>query len=168
MFLPVWSTDGRYLGYVGGTIYLKKSILNVLLGEQYYRDGTHVYVLDRENRVLYHQNNQLIGKTCRASSAIVSARAQQWRSSADGRGYGEAGGLRCGAHHRLDGGGAQTDKRHAGAALRAAAPVLKNSVPFALTLLVAVILARLIALPLWQLARKASQMDTRAFPGKLA
>ena len=39
--------------------------------------------------------------------------------------------------------------------------VLKHSVPFALlTLLLALILARQIALPLWQLARKDSQMDS--------
>ncbi|HBH66243.1 MAG TPA: diguanylate cyclase, partial [Erwinia persicina] len=40
--------------------------------------------------------------------------------------------------------------------------VLKHSVPFALlTLIIALILAQRIALPLWQLARKASQMDTQ-------
>ena len=56
---PVWSADGDYLGYIGGTIYLKKkSILNALLGEQFYRDGTTVYVLDSNNEVLYHQNRQ--------------------------------------------------------------------------------------------------------------
>jgi len=41
-------------------------------------------------------------------------------------------------------------------------------VPFALlTLLVAVILARLIALPLWQLARKASQMDSQGVSNEI-
>lgn len=60
---PVWSASGSYLGYVGGTIYLKrKSVLNELLLSQFYRDGTQLYVLDRENRVLYHQNGQLVGK----------------------------------------------------------------------------------------------------------
>jgi len=61
---PIWSRDGRYLGYVGGTLYLKKkSILNSLLGEQYYRDDTSLYVVDSDNQVLYHQNGKRVGQT---------------------------------------------------------------------------------------------------------
>lgn len=66
----MWSAEGDYLGYIGGTIYLKKkSILNALLGEQFYRYGTTVYVLNSINEVLYHENRQLIGKML---SAIAS------------------------------------------------------------------------------------------------
>jgi len=78
---PIWSKDGRYLGYVGGTIYLKKkSILNALLGEQFYRDGTQVYVMDRNNQVLYHQNSQLIGKS---APAIISERQRQQQTNGE-------------------------------------------------------------------------------------
>jgi len=60
---PVWSKTGDYLGYVGGSIYLKKkSILNALLDKQFYRDGSSLYVVDSGNRVLYHQDQNLIGK----------------------------------------------------------------------------------------------------------
>lgn len=167
---PVWSTDGRYLGYVGGTIYLKKkSILNVLLGEQYYRDGTHVYVLDRENRVLYHQNNQLIGKNV---PGIVSDRQRQEHSNGEVQ-LTEEGTAKLAGYAVVPTTGWMvvalkptnvTLAPLSGLLLQ----VLKNSVPFALlTLLVAVILARLIALPLWQLARKASQMDTQGVSGEI-
>lgn len=162
---PIWSNNGRYLGYVGGTIYLKKkSILNVLLGQQYYRDGTHVYVLDRNNQVLYHQDSQLIGKHV---AGIISDTQREEKTN--------------GSLQVVDNG----INRLAGYAIVPAtgwmvvaqkptsvtlAPltgmlfnVLKNSVPFALlTLLAAIILARLIALPLWQLARKATQMDEQS------
>ncbi|EJL93999.1 sensor domain-containing diguanylate cyclase [Pantoea sp. GM01] len=161
---PIWSKDGRYLGYVGGTIYLKKkSILNALLGEQFYRDGTQVYVMDRNNQVLYHQNSQLIGKS---APAIISERQRQQQTNGEVQ-LSEEGKAKLAGYAIVPTTGwmvvalKPTDATLAplsGLLLK----VLKNSVPFALlTLLVAVILARLIALPLWQLARKASQMDSQ-------
>lgn len=158
---PIWSRDGHYLGYVGGTIYLKKkSILNTLLGEQYYRDGTSVYVLDSASQVLYHQNGQLIGKTL---PALLSGRDENSNGSLQLQTAGEP--------PRLAGYAMVPTTGWTVVALKPTAvtlepltgllmQVLKHSVPFALlTLLVAVVLARLIALPLWQLARKARQMD---------
>ncbi|OQP34677.1 GGDEF domain-containing protein [Pantoea latae] len=158
---PVWGRDGRYLGYVGGTIYLKKkSILNTLLGEQYYRDGTSVYVLDSASQVIYHQNGQLIGKTL---PALLNGRDENTNGSLQLQQAGEPA--------RLAGYAVVPTTGWTVVALKPTAvtleplsgllmQVLKHSVPFALlTLLVAVILARLIALPLWQLARKARQMD---------
>jgi len=161
---PVWDREGRYLGYVGGTIYLKKrSILNALLGDQFYRDGTHVFVLDRNNQVLYHQNSQLIGKRV---PGIISDREREESTNGEVQ-LSEEGGPKLAGYAIVPTTGwmvvalKPTDVTLAplsGLLLQ----VLKNSVPFAvLTLLVAVILARLIALPLWQLARKASQMDTQ-------
>ncbi|MHA6312202.1 sensor domain-containing diguanylate cyclase [Pantoea sp. S-LA4] len=160
---PIWSREGDYLGYVGGTIYLKKkSVLNALLGEQFYRDGTSVYVLDSNNQVLYHQNRQLIGKTL---PAIIGPREEQSNGSLKISPAGEVTQLAGYAVVPTTGWMVValkpvnvTLEPLSGLLLK----VLKNSVPFALlTLLVAVILARLIALPLWQLARKASRMDAQ-------
>lgn len=160
---PIWSREGDYLGYVGGTIYLKKkSVLNALLGEQFYRDGTSVYVLDSNNQVLYHQNRQLIGKTL---PAIIGPREEQSNGSLKISPAGDVTQLAGYAVVPTTGWMVValkpvnvTLEPLSGLLLK----VLKNSVPFALlTLLVAVILARLIALPLWQLARKASRMDAQ-------
>ncbi|WP_058968000.1 sensor domain-containing diguanylate cyclase [Type-D symbiont of Plautia stali] len=167
---PIWSNEGRYLGYVGGTIYLKKkSILNALLGEQFYRDGTHVYVLDRNNQVLYHQNSQLIGKTV---PEIVSERERKESTNGEVQ-LTEDGTPKLAGYAIVPTTGwmvvalKPTDvtlQPLSGLLLK----VLKNSVPFALlTLLMAVIFARLIALPLWQLARKASQMDTQGVSSEI-
>ncbi|MBP2167834.1 diguanylate cyclase (GGDEF)-like protein [Erwinia toletana] len=162
---PVWSKTGTYLGYVGGTLYLKKkSILNELLGEQYYRDGSSLYVVDKQNQVLYHQDSKLIGK---GIAPLISDEEKSKRRN----GYLEI-------HPQ------NSEPMLAGYAMVPSADwmivalkptratlaplsslllqVLKNSVPFALlTLIAAWILARLIALPLFQLARKASQMDAQ-------
>ena len=40
---PIFSADGEYLGYIGGTIYLeKKNILTTLLGQHGYKDGSYL------------------------------------------------------------------------------------------------------------------------------
>ncbi len=160
---PIWNSQGRYLGYVGGTIYLKKkSILNALLGEQFYRDGTSVFVLDSNNQVLYHQNRQLVGKTI---PPLLSDRERQEKDNGSlvltetdkptrlaGYAIVPTTGWMVVALKPVD----ATLQPLSGLILK----VLKHSVPFALlTLLVAVILARMIAMPLWQLARKASKID---------
>lgn len=160
---PVWSKTGRYLGFVGGTIYLKKkSILNELLGEQFYRDGSSLFVVDGDNRVLYHQNSALIGQKI---PPVIPGQVKQKNQN----GYLQVG--ETSREPMLAGFAVVPTPDWTIVALKPTrttlAPltnllmkVLQHSVPFALlTLLCAWILARLIALPLWQLARKASRMD---------
>ncbi|AIR85432.1 MULTISPECIES: sensor domain-containing diguanylate cyclase [Erwiniaceae] len=167
---PIWSNEGRYLGYVGGTIYLKKkSILNALLGEQFYRDGTRVYVLDRNNQVLYHQNSQLIGKI---APEIVSERQRNESTNGEVQVKEEDTAKLAGYAIVPTTGWMVVALKPTDVTLQPLSglllKVLKNSVPFALlTLIMAVIFARLIALPLWQLARKASQMDTQGVSGEI-
>lgn len=68
---PILDEKGEYLGYVGGTIYLKqKNILNNLLGEHYYRDGSYLYVVDQDRQLLYHPNPERVGTKIIKNSAI--------------------------------------------------------------------------------------------------
>ncbi|WP_432362600.1 sensor domain-containing diguanylate cyclase [Sporosarcina sp. UB5] len=54
---PIFDGGGDYLGLVGGTIYLKEeNILQHVLGEHFYEDGSYVYVVDKSGRVIYHQD----------------------------------------------------------------------------------------------------------------
>ncbi|WP_232733062.1 cache domain-containing protein, partial [Lysinibacillus xylanilyticus] len=54
---PIFSETNEYLGMVAGTIYLKeRNVFNDLLGEHYYHDGSYVYVVDSDGRVIYHQD----------------------------------------------------------------------------------------------------------------
>lgn len=162
---PIWSKTGTYLGYVGGSIYLKKrSILNVLLGEQFYRDGSSLYVIDSKNQVLYHQDRQRVGKTI---DPLISTAVRARASNGNQQVTTESGEpMLAGFANVPTAGWTIITLKPTEATL---APlnslllkVLKHSVPFALlTLIIALILAQRIALPLWQLARKASQMDTQ-------
>lgn len=75
---PIIQEDGTYLGFLAGTIYLKqKNILNRLLGEHYHKDGSYIYVVDQEKRVLYHPNPDRISSypyTNKLLDLVVSGR----------------------------------------------------------------------------------------------
>lgn len=59
---PLFDVSGNYLGYVGGSIYLKeRSILNALLGEHFHQDGSYVYVVDKNKQLIYHPDPRRIG-----------------------------------------------------------------------------------------------------------
>lgn len=54
---PIFDKVGQYLGFVGGAIYLKEdNVLHSLLGQHYYDDGSYVYVVDQEGRIIYHKD----------------------------------------------------------------------------------------------------------------
>lgn len=58
---PILDKNGRYLGLVGGTIYLKEeNILQEVLGEHFYKNGSYVYVVDRKGRIIYHQDHERV------------------------------------------------------------------------------------------------------------
>ncbi|WP_295524063.1 diguanylate cyclase [uncultured Pseudacidovorax sp.] len=76
---PILAEDGRPLGMVAGTIYLtQKSVLNQLLGNHYYHDGSYVYVVDAQRRILYHPDRRRIGDLANGNAA--AARASRGRS----------------------------------------------------------------------------------------
>ncbi len=59
---PIFSAQGEYLGYVGGTIYLNhKNILTTLLGEHSYNNGSYLYVVDRNRTLIYHPEPERVG-----------------------------------------------------------------------------------------------------------
>ncbi len=68
---PISDRAGNYLGLVGGSIYLKhKSILNELLGEHYYKNGSYLYVVDSNRRLLYHPDADRVGTLVGANTMI--------------------------------------------------------------------------------------------------
>lgn len=61
---PIFDSTGNYLGYVAGTIYLlENNILNELLGEHFYQDGSYVFVVDGEGNIIYHPNPSRVNDT---------------------------------------------------------------------------------------------------------
>lgn len=75
---PVYTADGQYLGYVGGAIYLQeKNVLHSLLGENYYRDGSYLYVVDQQRRLIYHRDPKRVGQVVADNPAIEAVIAGQ-------------------------------------------------------------------------------------------
>ncbi|GGE94131.1 diguanylate cyclase [Pseudoalteromonas gelatinilytica] len=60
---PLFDKQSNFIGYIGGTLYLKRaSILNELLQVHYYQDGSYLYVVDENHRLLYHPDKSRIGE----------------------------------------------------------------------------------------------------------
>ncbi|MEY9972637.1 diguanylate cyclase (GGDEF)-like protein [Lysinibacillus sp. RC46] len=84
---PIFSGTNEYLGMVAGTIYLKeRNVFNELLGEHYYHDGSYVYVVDSDGRVIYHQDPSRINDSVidnEVVQAVVSGKsgAQQVKNT---------------------------------------------------------------------------------------
>lgn len=54
---PIFNDAGQYVGLIGGTIYLKEeNVFYKLLGKHYYDDGSYVYVVDEDGRIIYHED----------------------------------------------------------------------------------------------------------------
>jgi len=68
---PIFDNKGNYFGFVGGTIYLiEDNILNHLLGEHFYQDGSYVYVVDMNGRILYHPKKDRINDIVTENTVI--------------------------------------------------------------------------------------------------
>ncbi|WP_254302891.1 sensor domain-containing diguanylate cyclase [Rahnella sp. BCC 1045] len=160
---PVFTADGKYLGYIGGTIYLKqKSILNELLGEHFYRDGSYITVLDEDRRILYHRDASRIGEVMKPHPMTEIVRtATNGSLMVEGVGGDQ---MLAGYAVVPSSGWEIVTLRPTDATLKPLeglmVKVLKHLTPLAvLTLLAVWLFSRLIARPLWLLARNANEMD---------
>lgn len=160
---PVFDAGGIYLGAISGSIYLKqKSILNRLLGSHYYQDGSYLYVVDQQRRLIYHPLLSRVGTTVEGNAVIedviagVSGKKQIENSQGIAMlaGYSPIAATGWGVV-------AQRPKSATLAALDSLMlRVLKNSLPVAaISLLIIWWCARRIAKPLKQLATGAKTMD---------
>ena len=84
---PVFNSNKEYLGYIGGSLYLKQSgILHDLLQVHFYQDGSYLYVVDKNRRLLYHPDVTRIGEQVFNNSVIEAvlrgeSGAQQLKNS---------------------------------------------------------------------------------------
>lgn len=71
---PIFDDDDLYLGAVIGSIYLhERNVLSRLLGQHYYRDGSHLFVVDGKGILLYHPDRRRIGQPAGNDTIIRSA-----------------------------------------------------------------------------------------------
>jgi len=162
---PIFNADGTYLGYVSGTIYLReRSILQTLLGTHFYRDGSYLYVVDRQGRLLYHLDDARVGEKV-DGNAVIDAVTQGHRGAQqvlNSKGISMLAGY---APVPATGWGIIA-QRSTAATLKPLSQVMSSviwhAIPLALlSLLVTWWFARRISLPLWQLARNVQEGDTR-------
>lgn len=159
---PIFTQDGHYKGFIGGSIYLKQpNVLNTLLGEHYYRDGSYIYVTDKSKKILYHRDIEQIGQKEANSLKIDVQRANN----------GSQNMVNYVGDKMLAGYSVEPTSQWQVVALRPTditlkpldglmLNVLRNTLPLAfLTIFCVWLLARLIAQPLWLLARSANKMD---------
>lgn len=68
---PVFDISDKYLGYISATIYLEeKSILNSIIEDHFYQDGSYVYVVDSAKRLIYHPDAKRIGDVVKGNPVI--------------------------------------------------------------------------------------------------
>lgn len=54
---PIFDGNNNYLGLIGGSIYIMEdNFFSSVLGQHYYDDGSYVYVVDSEGRIIYHKD----------------------------------------------------------------------------------------------------------------
>uniref|UniRef100_UPI001866095C sensor domain-containing diguanylate cyclase n=1 Tax=Pseudomonas sp. K5 TaxID=1156313 RepID=UPI001866095C len=161
---PIFDPQGQYKGYVSGTIYLRqRSILQSLLGKHYYRDGSYLYVVDRNGRILYHIEPTRVGQFALENPAVKAVSqghsgAQEVRNS--------HGVLMLAGYAPVPSvGWGVVAQRPTEATLAPLSRLMKaviwNAIPLGvLSLLVTWWFARRISLPLWQMARNVQNRDT--------
>lgn len=54
---PVFNNDGKYLGFIGGSIYLKeKSIFSDILTQHYFKSDTKVSIIDSNGNIIFSED----------------------------------------------------------------------------------------------------------------
>ncbi|WP_130804384.1 sensor domain-containing diguanylate cyclase [Acinetobacter ihumii] len=70
---PVFDQNRRYLGFIGAAIYLKSdNILNELLTIKYRYKNSYMYVIDSNQRIIFHPDQQLIGKEVKNNTGLAT------------------------------------------------------------------------------------------------
>ncbi|MDF1485046.1 diguanylate cyclase [Ramlibacter sp. H39-3-26] len=161
---PIVDGQGRYRGYVAGAIYLQEpNILQNILGLHYYQDGSYLYVVEGQHRlIIYHPELERIGEMVLGNPAIEAVIAGQTGSMrmVNSKGVDMLAGY---APLRRTGWGVVA-QRPVHATLTELDLLLRSTVLRTLPLLLASMLivwalTRVICRPLWQLARQARHMD---------
>jgi len=71
---PIVSASGQFLGVIGGSVYLmQQSALHTIISMHFHHEGTFVFVIDGNRRLLYHPDQQRIGEILDPSQTVDAA-----------------------------------------------------------------------------------------------
>lgn len=153
---PIFSEDGVYLGLVGGTLFLREdNVLKCILGQHYYQDGSYVYVVDEDGRIIYHQNAERVNEVVSENPAV--AQLMQGKSGSMRLTNTKGHDMLAGYAYIPTANWGVVSQRPTEVSLEPSQDILKNmiikSLPFLLVSLIIIsIIAKLIADPLQKLA----------------
>ncbi|WGK60115.1 sensor domain-containing diguanylate cyclase [Pantoea sp. SS70] len=69
---PLFTPDGGYLGYIGGTIYLRKqSMLSDILSQHFYARGSTVSIVSNDGLIVFSHDPSLVGTRMTLSPALM-------------------------------------------------------------------------------------------------
>lgn len=73
---PVFDSKKRFVGFVGGAIYLQENnILNQILEEHHHDGDSYTYVVDKSGKIIFHKDIKRIGETVSNNQIIDSVLA---------------------------------------------------------------------------------------------
>lgn len=68
---PVFNSKGEYKGFVGGTIYLEeKNVLNSLLEEHFFGNGSYVFVVEKSGHIIFHPDKNRVGQSVTQNAVV--------------------------------------------------------------------------------------------------
>ncbi len=68
---PIFSKGGKYLGYLGGTIYLKKEgILSEILSMHFYDNKTDVSIVSSHGKIIFNRDTSLVSKDFKPGATL--------------------------------------------------------------------------------------------------
>lgn len=160
---PIFSRDYRYLGFIAGSLYLHEdNVLDRLLDEHFYRDGSFLYVIDRNGTLIYHPDRARLGQPAPDNDTFAAARrgetGEQRFIDSDGRD------MLAGFAPVPSTGWSIIAQRPVDSTLRPLADLLmatvRNTLPLLMLSVVLIwLLSRWIARPLGQMASIAKRMQ---------
>lgn len=143
--VPLFSKENKYLGLIGGTIYLKeKNVLSDLLGEHPYSDGSTVSVVDEDGTVIYDENEDHIGKNMNDNALVKIALEKQETGVAIGENSEDVNAF-AGFSHIKEAGWMVISQRPVAATEEPASDMVKQMIQIALPLLLLSIIVIMIA-----------------------
>lgn len=163
---PIFSASGDYLGFISGTIYLEQSnILATLLGKHSYRDGSYLYVVDRNRTLISHPDHRRVGQII-TTNAAINAVSRGETGSIEAVNYIGVDMLAGYAPVKQSGWGVVAQKPRAQALMtldEQLVQVIWQSFPIGVvTLAIIWISAIFISRPLWQLASAVKKLDNHS------
>ncbi len=69
---PIYDIDQHYLGLISGSIYLQqKNLINEMLSTEYDFKKSYMYVIDQNNRIIFHPDTQRIGEKISHNNGVT-------------------------------------------------------------------------------------------------